>query len=239
MIDRELMQMALDALEYAADEIGCPNDDDSIGIARKALRARLAGWERVNMHDHKEGDLGIGTVKWDASAPLVVHSHPAFQATPPQQPEQEPVATLFGSLPVYDVPPKQEPVAWMHNFIDEVVIAHRPVDLDRHPDRWTPLYKDPTPCQTCEALARTVMMDQVSYDIPPRHREPPTQDLSAPLTVNGVPMYPQREWQGLTDEEVRDLWSWSMTTEAERTANTQQHAFACAIEAKLKEKNNA
>jgi len=48
---------------------------------------------------------------------------------------------------------------------------------------------------------------------------------------------PQREWQGLTDEEVRDLWSWAMTAEAERTANTQQHAFARAIEAKLKEKN--
>ena len=36
------------------------------------------------MNDHKEGDLGIGTVKWDASAPLVVHPHPAFQATQPQ-----------------------------------------------------------------------------------------------------------------------------------------------------------
>ena len=48
---------------------------------------------------------------------------------------------------------------------------------------------------------------------------------------------PQRTWVGLTDEEVRDLWSWSATSEAEKTANTQQHAFARAIEAKLKEKN--
>ena len=47
----------------------------------------------------------------------------------------------------------------------------------------------------------------------------------------------QRTWVGLTDEEVRDLWSWSATSEAEKTANTQQHAFARAIEAKLKEKN--
>ena len=55
-----------------------------------------------------------------------------------------------------------------------------------------------------------------------------------------IPLYtapPQREWQRLTDEEVRDLWSWAMTAEAERTANTQQHAFARAFEAKLKEKN--
>lgn len=192
MTDRELMQQALDALEEAADHVYCPGDDDAIGVARKALRARLA------------------------------------------QPEPEPVATLFGSLPVYDVPPKQEPVAWMHNFIDEVVIAHRPVDLDRHPDRWTPLYKDPTPCQTCEALARTVMMDQVSYDIPPRHREPPTQDLSAPLTVNGVPMYPQREWQGLTRDEVSQIWS---IIESEGDVMHEVQKFARAIEAKLKEKN--
>jgi hypothetical protein len=57
-----------------------------------------------------------------------------------------------------------KPVAWIHNFIDDVVIAHRPNDIDRHPDRWTALYKDPTPCQTCQALARTVMMDQTAHD---------------------------------------------------------------------------
>ena len=45
------------------------------------------------------------------------------------------------------------------------------------------------------------------------------------------------EWVGLTDEEITNLWSWSMTREAEFTASTQQHAFARAIEAKLKEKN--
>ena len=47
------------------------------------------------------------------------------------------------------------------------------------------------------------------------------------------PLYthpPRREWRGLTDEEIRDLWSWSATSEAERTATTQQHAFARAIE---------
>jgi hypothetical protein len=49
---------------------------------------------------------------------------------------------------------------------------------------------------------------------------------------------PRREWQGLTEEEIRDLWSWSATAEAERTATTQQHAFARAIEKALKEKND-
>ena len=64
----------------------------------------------------------------------------------------------------------QEPVAWIHNFIDGgISIGKRPADLDRHPDRWTALYKDPTPCQTCQALARTVMLDQTSHDTP-HHR---------------------------------------------------------------------
>ena len=43
-----------------------------------------------------------------------------------------------------------------------------------------------------------------------------------------VPAPPQRK--PLTDEEIRDLWSWSMTAEAERTASTQQHAFTRAVE---------
>ena len=60
-----------------------------------------------------------------------------------------------------------EPVAWMHNIIEDNIIAHRPFDLDRHPDRWTPLYKNPTPCETCQALARTVMMDQTAHDTRP------------------------------------------------------------------------
>jgi hypothetical protein len=60
-----------------------------------------------------------------------------------------------------------EPVAWMHNIIEDNIIAHRPFDLDRHPDRWTPLYKNPTPCETCQALARTVMMDQTAHDTLP------------------------------------------------------------------------
>lgn len=34
----------------------------------------------------------------------------------------------------------------------------------------------------------------------------------------------------LTDAQIVDLWSWSATAEAERTASTQQHAFARAIE---------
>jgi len=78
--------------------------------------------------------------------------------------------------------PEHEPVAWMHTKIDGVVVPHRPADLNRHPDRWTALYKDPKPCPTCEALARTVMLDQTSHDATPPQRKP------------------------LTDEEIERLW---------------------------------
>ena len=108
--DRELMQQALDLLDdinqCSLPPTGIPLPAE-IDHVMEALRNRLekwtpedmayrpgglpqeeqelVAWARVNMNDHKEGDLGIGTVKWDASAPLVTHPHPAFQATQPQQ----------------------------------------------------------------------------------------------------------------------------------------------------------
>jgi hypothetical protein len=64
----------------------------------------------------------------------------------------------------------QEPVVWMHTKIDGVAVPHRPADLDKHPERWEALYKTPPPCPTCEALARTVMLDQTSHDTTPPQR---------------------------------------------------------------------
>ena len=63
-------------------------------------------------------------------------------------------------------------------------------------------------CQTCEALARTVMMDQTAHDTPPAA---------------------QREWVGLTDEEVKNI-VWNLPYEPSQVDIR-------AIEAKLKEKN--
>jgi len=71
--------------------------------------------------------------------------------------------------------PEQEPVGRFAKFTDgiwrEVTDGSAGV----------PLYTAPPPCPTCEALARTVMLDQTSHDT-------------------------KRPWVGLTDEEANLLW---------------------------------
>jgi hypothetical protein len=85
-------------------------------------------------------------------------------------------------------------------------------EANKGDDGAIPLYKDPKPCPTCEALARTVMLDQTSHDTTP----------------------PQRTWVGLTDEEIDKAWR-----SVDYTVPWEQHRIdiAQAIEAKLKEKN--
>jgi hypothetical protein len=80
---------------------------------------------------------------------------------------------------------KQEPVAWMHNVIEGNVITHMPADIGRHPERWTALYKDPTPCKTCESLAMAVMNDQTYHE----------------------KVIAKRKWVGLTAYEIQEIHS--------------------------------
>jgi hypothetical protein len=97
MTDREIMQKALEALEWNLPVIEDYGDHEQLNRQHRAitaLRERLAqpepvidkaaairiatvlGWEPPREEQEQEP-----TVKWDASAPLVVHPHPAFQAT--------------------------------------------------------------------------------------------------------------------------------------------------------------
>jgi len=55
-LTREEAQQVLDALEDAADHIGCPDDDDAIGIARRTLRARLAQPEQEWKYNPMTGE---------------------------------------------------------------------------------------------------------------------------------------------------------------------------------------
>jgi len=102
---------------------------------------------------------------------------------------------------------QQEPVAWMHNFIEGNVITHRPADIGRYPERWTPLYT--APCQTCQSLAMAVMNDQTYHE----------------------KVIPKREWVGLTDQEIGEVISGQF---AERNYWVK---ITKALESKLKEKN--
>ena len=115
-------------------------------------------------------------------------------------------------------PKEQEPVAW-RTFDGEGGYEYRSYELNKDYDKewlkrnpnhkgWVePLYKDPTPCQTCEALARTVMMDQTSHD-------------------------KNKEWVGLTDDEYELMAEKRVTNYFFNTLD-----YAHDIETKLKEKN--
>ena len=154
MTDRELMQMALDALEEAQDYTSCPTYSPSMtqqcAVAAVALRARLALPEPAECDG---GQCGIGGYC-----------------------KQCPKTQL-----------EQEPVAWMHNFIDDVIIKNRPTDITCNAGRWTALYTAP----------------------------------------------PQREWVGLTDEEIAEIAKIWL-----KGNRMLPFPLARAIEAKLKQKNS-
>jgi hypothetical protein len=60
------------------------------------------------------------------------------------------------------------------------------------------------------------------------------------VSGNGTPLYfvpPQREWQGLTDEEVTACWKDGFDSYEQKTVADLRDFIARAIEAKLKEKN--
>jgi hypothetical protein len=74
-LTREEAQQVLDALEDAADHIGCPDDDDAIGIARRTLRARLAQPEPepVAWYWSNGIEFTIAFEKTDGHAPMYLH----------------------------------------------------------------------------------------------------------------------------------------------------------------------
>jgi len=124
MTDREVMQQALEALDSE-------NPDIQLRAAL-ALRTALAQEQALK----KLADLGqeieqepvisawsLREVYFDDDGEPIMHRSP-----PAAQPEQEPVAKLFGTLPVFDTPPKaQRP--WVGLTDEEVAIASAEFDL--------------------------------------------------------------------------------------------------------------
>jgi len=93
--------------------------------------------------------------------------------------------------------PVQEPVAW-RTFDGEGGYEYRTYDTNEdYADAWEkrnpnhkgwvePLYKDPTPCQTCEALARTAMMDQTAHDTTPPAAQPAQEPVALRDALSGA-----------------------------------------------------
>ena len=187
MTDRELMQQALEDICGAklCEINSMSSRHEMIRLLDKAitaLRERLAQPEPDWDWRHPKAQSVIGAkarlqIKLRLIEQLV--EDPNFETTASDMEYWEP---LHDKLQERLAQPEQEPVAWKHKHIEGVAVTHRPSDIDRHPDRWTPLYKGPSPCPTCEALARTVMLDQTSHD---------TQ---------------RKPWVGLTDEEMHECW---------------------------------
>jgi len=114
----------------------------------------------------------------------------AWPETPENFKRFRAIEALRARLAQPDVPEtafgETEPVAWMHNFIDDVIIKNRPTDITCNAGRWTALYTAP----------------------------------------------PQREWQGLTDEEYE-----AMAEQYVTNCYFDTLKYAKAIEAKLKDNN--
>lgn len=175
MTDRELMQMALDALAiFATDE----SDDGQMAIAAyQALLARLAQPDPEQTRSEKMREAGYTKrdtrLECDECGKKFTR-----QMLPVHDCQPEPVS-------VTDKLPKPEPVAW-----------------------------------TVGGLITDFSRDFSAYK---------TKAYTRPLYT--AP--PQREWQGLTDEEIGAAAKGSVEGE-----HMLPYSFARAIEAKLKEKNH-
>lgn len=108
MSDREVMHQALDALEYATLHARVP---EIIGPAITALRKALEQPEQEPVADGNKVICPACCHQFRA-IPTAVQTlmlnagfEPPFVTTPAAQPAQEPVAKLFGTLPVYATPP--------------------------------------------------------------------------------------------------------------------------------------
>ena len=127
----------------------------------------------------------------------------------------------------------QEPVAWFCELPDNKIsikIVGKPTE-----GNWKPLYTAPPHFIDPAKVAR--LMDEAfergKKEIDMEQVKDIAQKLADCALLNSAP--PQREWQGLTDEEVEGYWDWEdFQCGAGRSTILE---MVRDIEAKLKEKN--
>ena len=119
MTDKEVMQMALNALEILQAWPETPENFKRVQ-AIEALRTALAQPEKIECsRSHPHENMG---------------SHCQLLTD---------IARLTNENARLKAQPEPEPVAWMHKFIDDVITKNRPTDITRNAGRWTSLYTAP------------------------------------------------------------------------------------------------
>ncbi len=139
-----------------------------------------------------------------------------------------------------------DPVAWMVYTLDgkSVCVTDNPADFtDQH--RVLPLYTAPQPQTKQEPEGWKLVPVEPTWDMKiaasTSYREPRDGHYTARMgqaadcyrvMLAAAPQPPQREWAGLTDEEVQACWNDTMST-----PDYSREGIYRAIEAKLREKN--
>jgi hypothetical protein len=220
LIDRAVVERALKALEscdaqHASDGGRQFYDDALVEPAITALRAALTEATMQRLTDtHKEIDAALEQSGQEQDWKALYHAQ--VQVTEAAQRRADRAQSLMDSALEQQ---EQEPVAWRTFDLEGGYDYRTYDDNENYRDEWDrrnpnhkgwvePLYKNPTPCETCQALARTVLMDQTGYDMAPR-----------------------REWVGLTDEEHTQIAIDSGCMSADWVF------YGAAVERKVKEKN--
>jgi predicted esterase YcpF (UPF0227 family) len=188
--------------------------DEALDLALKSLEHMLedAKQERLTVEYWNECVDAITAIKQARSAPV-----------------QEPVTTLFGSLPVYDTPPVQED--WGPGPHECHSLTAAPVRELPDDELTQALIERDEAESTANELAQAIAQitgedigEHTSANFPWRNA------LDAAENWLCHPPAAQRQWVGLTDEEITAL-----KHNGKRYISSQD--FARAVEALSKEKN--
>jgi len=146
-----------------------------------------------------------------------------------EQPEQEPVADALGHV-------------GFQEWWDAVADGYEVNDFKKMRRAWNAALKheaqpvaqpeqEPT-CPKCKAAVLYECVACSNNNYPPRPEQEPLATLFGTLPVYDTPPAAQRQWQGLTPEEILDLF------DRNNVYGSKWIEFARTVEAKLKEKNN-
>jgi hypothetical protein len=132
----------------------------------------------------------------------------------------------------------QKPVAWMHIEEGELIAFENDKNIAEQCEYCVPLYTAPPQREATQEPAAYMDMYGQVYSPHELNGELRIKYLmkmeDAPTPLYCAP--PKREWQELTENEIKHLWYEACQTNLELTSQLIVH-LARNIEAKLKEKN--